>query len=144
MEGYDYDAAASTIKLEDISTDETNRAILRKLKENDSEFVELLLVRKRDEDGGNYRRDENEFCPDGTCDLGGRELGWLGYFIGGNAVLQELHFDLNPFDGFSNDAIEAFCRGVNVNSLFGKLNCIGWICHHWEELFSRPCIYFSR
>ena len=44
MEGYDYDAAASTIKLEDITTDRTNREILRRLKDNDPNFVKLWVT----------------------------------------------------------------------------------------------------
>ena len=40
MEEYDYDAAVSTIKIEDIASDETNRKILSRLKENDPTFDE--------------------------------------------------------------------------------------------------------
>ena len=35
MEGYDYDAASSTINIDDITTDRVNRKILRRIKEND-------------------------------------------------------------------------------------------------------------
>ena len=40
MEGYDYEAAARTIKIEDITTDDTNREILRKLKE----MIRILFI----------------------------------------------------------------------------------------------------
>ena len=43
MEGYDYEAAASTIKTEDIARDETNQQILRRLKRNDPDFDHLWV-----------------------------------------------------------------------------------------------------
>ena len=39
MEGYDYDAAASTIKIEDITSNKINQEILRRLKENDPNLI---------------------------------------------------------------------------------------------------------
>ena len=53
MEGYDFDAAASAIKIEDITRDENNRNILRKLKANDEEFDDLVVVNSRDDDDKN-------------------------------------------------------------------------------------------
>ena len=44
MEGFDYDAAAATVEIEDITRDATNREILRRLKENDPEFHMLRVV----------------------------------------------------------------------------------------------------
>ena len=46
MEGYDYDAAASTIKIDDITSDKCNREILRKLKENDPGYVSLVVSKE--------------------------------------------------------------------------------------------------
>ena len=69
MEGYDYDAAASTIKIEDITSNKINRDILRRLKEDDPEFDEVWVTNARD--------DEFDYCPEGSLDIG-----WLGYFIG--------------------------------------------------------------
>ena len=112
MEGFDYDAAASAIKIDDITTDETNREILRKLKENDPEFDNLVVCSTRDED--DYR-DDNEYCPQSA-----REMGWVGYYIGKNTTLQELYFNLNPFEDFSN-SIELFCRGANSNRCIQKI-----------------------
>ena len=105
MEGYDYDAVASTIKVEDITSNDTNRKILRKLKANDAEFDDLVVVSSRDYD------DNNEYCPEDT-----RSLGWLGYYIGKNTKLQGLILRLNPLRYFHNRAdIEDFFRGVNCN-----------------------------
>ena len=106
MEGYDYDATASAIKIEDITTDETNREILRKLKEYDPEFDQLVVCSTRD--------DDDFFCDNAYCPKSPNDMEWLGYHIGNNSILQGLHFNLNPFEDY-NHAIEAFCRGVNCN-----------------------------
>ena len=79
MEGLDYDAAASTIKIEDITSDPHNRNILRQIKANDPNFDELFVrkLRKRID-----RSEDKCFCPGGA-----RELGWVGYYIGQNTNL---------------------------------------------------------
>ena len=41
MEGYDYDAAASTVTLEDITSDQENLKILRRLKGKDPKLKTL-------------------------------------------------------------------------------------------------------
>ena len=54
MEGYDYyQAAASTIKIDDIASDDVNRKILRRLKANDPQFDNLRVI-----NGDRYRDDE--------------------------------------------------------------------------------------
>ena len=68
MEGYDYDAAAGTVKIEDIATDEVNREILRRLKANDPNFVKLIVCNR-------INRYEYDKC---FCAGGARELGWVG------------------------------------------------------------------
>ena len=35
MEGYNYDALASAVKIEDVTSDEINQVILRQLKDNE-------------------------------------------------------------------------------------------------------------
>ena len=108
MEGYDYDAAASTIKIEDIVRDETNRNILRRLKENDPNLDKLRLIEEGYWRGHPHHpgRDDYDFCPEGDNDSG-----WLGYYIGKNTKLKELQFQASPFQGFNNNAIETFFRG---------------------------------
>ena len=44
MEGYDYEAASRTVKIDDITSDFTNQSILRKLKENDPDFDKLWVT----------------------------------------------------------------------------------------------------
>ena len=112
MENYDYEAAAGTIKIEDITSNDTNRKILRKLKANDAEFDDLVVVSSRDDD------DNNEYCPEDT-----RSLGWVGYYIGKNTKLQGLQLRLNPLRYFHNRAdIEEFFRGVNCNRSIQKIH----------------------
>ena len=87
MEGYDHDAAARTIKIEDITTDRVNREILRRLKENYSDFERLVVVCHF----GLYRRDDD------YCFKSANEVKWLGYYIGKNTTLQELVLRENPY-----------------------------------------------
>ena len=81
MEECDYDAAAGTIKIEDIACDAINQDILRRLKENDPNFDKLLVVSTR------HINESRVYCPENA-----RELGWLGYYIGRNTILKQLNF----------------------------------------------------
>ena len=85
MEVYDYDAAARTIEIEDITSDEVNRNVLRRLKENDPDFVKVVVCSKRD---GRY-----DYCLEGP-----RDLAWLGHFIGKNTHTRELTLYSNLFE----------------------------------------------
>ena len=107
MENYDYEAAAGAIKIEDITSDETNRGILRKLKANDTEFDDLVVSEEE------HYRDDRDYCPEDT-----RSLGWVGYYIGKNTYLRELI--LRPVRDFNN-IIETLCRGVNCNRSIQKI-----------------------
>ena len=126
MEGHDYDALASTVKIEDITTDDVNRDILRKLKENDPNFDKLWVYNSGE------RLDDCDYCPGGA-----HEFGWLGYFIGQNTMLEEFYWSSNQFQWF-NSAIEPFCMGVNLRKFCSK----AWICR--GEKFSNRCVLFSR
>ena len=111
MEGLlDYDAAASTIKIEDITTDEINREILRKLKGNDPTFEKLRVYEERSS------HLDNRYCPQGA-----RDFGWLGYYIGQNTYLRKLILRSNIFRGVNSSAIESFFRGVNSNRSIQKI-----------------------
>jgi len=108
MEGYDYDAAARTINIIDITTNESNRYILRKLKENDAYFDKLWVTDSRD--------DEYDYFPESV-----HEMGWIGYFIGKNTTLKDLILHSNPFEDVDNNAIEPFYRGINSNRSIQKI-----------------------
>ena len=106
MEGYDYDEAAGAINIEDITSDDTNRQILRSLKENDPDLLEVVVVHK----SGDFRVGNYYYCPQNA-----RDFGWLGYFIGKSTNLKKLYLWSNPFQLFISNAVELFCRGVNSN-----------------------------
>ena len=107
MEEYDYEAAATTVKIEDVANDRTNREILRKLKENDPTFKKLGVERSSHQG--------NRYSPENA-----RDFGWLGYYIGNNTHLRELHFYSNPFHN-NNIDIEPFFRGLNNNRSIQKI-----------------------
>ena len=113
MEGYDYDAAARTVKIEDITSDETNQEILLKIKGKFRipTFVELYI-----DPGGTQR--SHCYVPGGAHDSG-----WLGYFIGKNTSLKALYLESNPFELF-NGAIETFCEGVNSNRSIQRIEFV--------------------
>lgn len=109
------------------ATLEANREILRKLRANDPELDELYLPAEEI----NY---DNEYCPEGD-----RDLRWLGYFIGKNTALKELHLmisssgpyeDLRPY----NMAIGPLCRGVNLNRSIQKI----WF--HCGNCWTKSCV----
>ena len=110
MEGYDYDAAARTVEIEDITSDAINREILRKLKDNDPNF-DKLWVREDGDCGG------TEYFPEGA-----RELGWVGYYIGNNTSLKALRLTSDMLVGGFNNDIDQFFRGVNINRSIQKIS----------------------
>ena len=120
MEGYDYDAAARTVKIEDITSDETNQEILLKIKGKFRipTFVELYI-----DPGGTQR--SHCYVPGGAHDSG-----WLGYFIGKNTSLKALYLESNPFEGF-NGAIETFCEGVNSNRSLERMRITTIYANLW-------------
>lgn len=127
MEGYNYNAAAGSriVRIEDITKEETNREMLRKLEKNDPNFDKLWVRSSHDLAVGRAQY----YLSDGA-----HELGWLGYFISKNTTLKELHLTSNIFGGavlrthmaggYSN-AIEPFCRGVNRNTSIQKIRFSG-------------------
>ena len=92
MEGYDYEAAASTVMIEEITASWTNQHYMLRIKENDPTVDKLSVVCIA---GG--------YCPESALDLG-----WMGYYIGKNTKLKELNFSSNPFHGFSTNDVKPF------------------------------------
>ena len=101
MEVYNkYAAQASTIKIEDITSDIRNQLILQKLKNNDPEFTILLYTN----DINGHDSYEDCYLPEE-----GEDVGWLGFFIGNNTKLQELQFHQTPDN-------ESFYIGMSSNT----------------------------
>ena len=98
--------AAPAIRIEDITNDETNRNILRRLKQNDPNLDMLVVTPTR-----RYYYEDDASCPQ-YCPEGALDSGWIGYFIGKNTNLKGMALCANPFDGFDN---EPFFRGLCAN-----------------------------
>lgn len=103
-------AEAGTVITEDVTTSaESNRVILRKLRENNPKLDKLWVY---DGSVGGSK----EYCPAGAHDMA-----LLGYFIGQNTSLKELCFWMNPVEDIS-ECTELFFRGVNCNRSIQKLD----------------------
>jgi len=81
-ESNNYDELAKTIKIEDITSYEYNQVILQRLKDNDPTLKSLHIT-----GAGNDIDDIDYVTEDG---VNGKDMGWLGYYIGQNTTLQEL------------------------------------------------------
>ena len=101
-----YAALANTIKIEDITSNELNREILYKLKNNDESFDKLYIIGDDSGDGDDYIPDDGE------------DLGWLGYFIGQNTKLQELNFYITIDN-------ESFYKEMSHNKSINKIHFYG-------------------
>ena len=82
-----YAALTDSIKIEDITSNDVNQHILICLKNNDPGFDKLYM----DED--NIDNDDDKYIP-----VDGEDIGWLGYYIGNNTKLQEIHFSVTIKD----------------------------------------------
>ena len=71
-----YEARARYVKLEDITSDEDNAEILRRLRDQDTSLDDITIA-------GYY--DHGHFV---VCE--GYDFGWLGYFIGKSKCLEDL------------------------------------------------------
>ena len=115
-EEYNYDALANTINIEDITSNKTNRNILRLLKDNDPSFDMLRVCNT----ASGFLLSRSYIPEDGE------DVGWLGYFIGRNTSLRWIDFDSKLI----HDA--NFYLGLNRNQSIKKIHCTdlrdGQIC----------------
>ena len=111
MEEYNYDTLVDSTTIEDISFDEINRGIFRRLKENEEDFECLVIC-----DDRRYNNEKYKFV---SMDL--EEIGWLGYFIGKNTSVKWLIFDASAIPPHSG----TFCRGLNMNNTLQKISFRG-------------------
>lgn len=104
--------------MEDITYDEDNQSILRRLKNNDPDLTELWLRC--------LKHDDYDYVPTGQND---NDFGWLGYFVGNNTQLAKLVINLNEDDmvggvvdcPLTEEQIELFCIGLNRNKSIREL-----------------------
>jgi len=121
-----YDAQASSIKVEDITTDESNRIILERMRRNSADAKSntntTILYICDDEEERVVGEACIEYVPEGAHDMG-----WLGYFVGRNDHLKELSFrTFVPTSGASFiDVIKPFFSGVANNQSITYINFYG-------------------
>ena len=116
MAEYNYAALASTIKIEDITSDEHNQTILQRLRDNDTSLHKLLICKNIGIFGDQDISDC--YAPDDV-----EELGWLGFYIGQNTMLQKLHFYDNQTNMF--DSERPFFEGLRCNKSIQEIHVDG-------------------
>mmetsp|Transcript_18243 Transcript_18243/g.26986 ORF Transcript_18243/g.26986 Transcript_18243/m.26986 type:complete len:598 (+) Transcript_18243:1097-2890(+) len=89
MMNFQYDTLAASVRLKDVISSASNRAILHRLKNNDPGLTHLSI----DESDDDYGDDDDIFQV-----REGDDLGWLGYFIGRNEKLKYLSVCYLPGD----------------------------------------------
>jgi hypothetical protein len=131
-----YDAQAGTIKVKDISTNRKNRSILQQLINNVGTDYNVLYI-ESEFDEEDEEDDRTCYVPDGA-----KDIGWLGYFIGRNDHLDELH--VSRCEG-SNDIniIGPFYKGVSNNESIGELH-FGGIDLLDGRIFTLLCPFFKN
>eukprot|EP00984_Skeletonema_dohrnii_P025672 scaffold14845_cov115-Skeletonema_dohrnii-CCMP3373.AAC.4 len=86
---YHHDALAAGVRIKDIASTASNRALLHRLKNNDPGLTHLSI----DESDDDYGDDDDIFQV-----REGDDLGWLGYFIGRNETLKSSYVCYLPGD----------------------------------------------
>ncbi len=108
-----YDALAAAVKVKDITSCAKNRAIVHRIKNNDPSFSNFSIASTLDLD------EEEDF----DFIVGeGDDLGWLGYHIGSNNVLETLYLYYLPEDG---EQTAAFFNGLQRNESIKRINLCG-------------------
>ena len=109
----DYDQLARDVNLEDITSSQHNREVLRQLRDNDLEHRSLIIESEEAQEGFEEDIwDRSAFVvKDGSDDIG-----WLGYFIGRSEVLRTLCIQYLP------DENKEFIGLVNLNRSIQELS----------------------
>ena len=101
-----YDVRAQDVKLEDVTSSEHNAAmILRMLRDDD-------LASTEEEEGALYIVDYTKDYGNTFFVKEGDDWGWLGYFIGRNKQISNVHLFYLPKDG---EEVSAFMEGIKHN-----------------------------
>jgi len=101
--------AFSRIKITDITSNEINQEILQRLKDNDGSFDKLRILHPPYPWVGTS--DNNDYY----TIIDGEDIVWLGYYIGQNTKLRELHFYSKTIDN------ELFYKELSRNSSINKV-----------------------
>ncbi|KAL9190185.1 hypothetical protein ACHAXT_007396, partial [Thalassiosira profunda] len=94
-------ARAATLPVEEIATQESNRAILRQLRRNSDRVATLTVFDPEEQVAHNYSPE------------GGADFGWIGYFIGQNTSVKLFEMCCDDIYAEGN---EHFFRGLSHNT----------------------------
>eukprot|EP00984_Skeletonema_dohrnii_P015070 scaffold6450_cov147-Skeletonema_dohrnii-CCMP3373.AAC.2 len=124
-----YDALAAGVRIKDIASTASNRALLHRLKNNDPGLAHLFI----DESDDNYEEDETDLFQVREGD----DLGWLGYFIGRNETLESLYVYYLPTN---RDQVENLLFGMQRNKSIKEMafDC-HQVCAHYFAMGLRRC-----
>ena len=114
MNPIQYESLADSINIEDITSNDNNRIVIRRILRNsgDDDNRKYLWIQDRHDSKGKNCVD---YVPESAYDMG-----WLGYFVGRNNHLEELYF--RYFENMSTEVLEPFIRGVINNKSIDTLN----------------------
>ena len=128
-----YDSHVKDLKLEDITSDEYETEIFRKLRDNDSDFTSISLHASP---YGCGHEDDLVISDDD-------DLGWLGYFIGRNNQMKDLTifiWNYTSIRSLSLSKLDALAQGINLNRSISKLTILGDL----GDLFLQRLDHFLR
>ena len=111
----DYHALEGTTEIGDITSDEANALILRRIKENNPNITSLSVCHQRFRDA---MITDYKYVPDG-----GSDIGWLGYFIGNSTNLVKLELYFTQLE-YINGGVESFWRGMCSNRSIERLRVV--------------------
>jgi len=120
MAEYNYAALASTIKIEDITSDKHNQSILQRLRDNDTSLDKLWIYNKECDDIGDSSDNDDYYAPDHV-----EELGWLGYYIGQNTTLTRIYFYENRHSNMY-ESERPFFEGLSCNKTIQSIDFDGF------------------
>ena len=132
-----YEAQANSVDINTITiNDKINREILHRLRANDPTLTEVGItdIEAREQDYYNaerhrgaeaaYEETRTYYCPTNT-----NELGWIGYFIGRNSVVDELtlfHINTDNIRTLGEANIwSIFGEGMSYNRSIDELSILG-------------------
>ena len=128
-----YDSHVKDLKLEDITSDEYETEIFRKLRDDDPDLTKISL------NAPNYGIEDDDF---GICD--DDDLGWLGYFIGRSSQLNDLTIfidnSIEGDPGLSLPQMDALAQGISLNRSISWLTIVGDL----GDLFLQRLGHFFR
>eukprot|EP00985_Skeletonema_marinoi_P022129 scaffold13937_cov146-Skeletonema_marinoi.AAC.7 len=107
------DALARDINLEDITSSKKNAEVLRKLRDNDQNWVDNALYIFEANEAEEAEDDDDDHEEMVFSIREGDDLGWLGYFIGRNQSLDDLAIHFLPQE---RERVDAFIEGRQQQS----------------------------